>query len=307
MRIVFSLIFWFAIQITNAQNQNYWSISIPNEYHGKVATVLAKESDIYFFEGLVLKNKIKKGKSLKILISGENPKFYSQKNFQLSNTVFLDNENIASIFEPRNVPIPKLNSYTLYVSIWILLVFLFVVFLKIVNVDVFYGFLMPWMAYSNTEELISKMNNRKIILPMLLFIVTVFGNIWLFFINHLSANVYYDAFLILCLLIFKILILNILEFLLETRGFARAYLIEFLKLAILFSLILFFARLLDLLNPFDFQFVYRILLLLYFITWFIRVLFIFYKERQQKFMHFFSYLCVSEAIPLLILFAFWKS
>jgi hypothetical protein len=104
-----------------------------------------------------------------------------------------------------------------------------------------------------------------------------------------------------------VLILNVLEYLFDSRGFAKKYFLLFLKLGVFFSLLMFVLRFLEILNVWDFSIVYKYLLFLYIIVWFVSILVNYYRESRRNIMYFFSYICISEALPIVILIAFWKN
>ena len=293
--------------VSISQNQTFWSITIPVEYKNKQVNINAIQKDIYFFEGKVLVKKIEAGHSERVLIKGEDSKLFSQKSFKLSDVLILKESNFSNNFISRNTPLLKEIQNKKIIAWSILSILALIVFVRVSNNDVFFGFLMPWIAYSNTQELVAKMNTRKILLPILIFCVVMIGVVWIFYGYNSEIQMVRSIFIALLIFLIKIILLVVLEFLFAIRGFSKMFLIEFLKLSILFFLLLFAVRLIDILNPFNLHFVYKILLLLYFIIWLSRIVLIFYRAREQKIIHFFSYLCVSEAIPIILLFAFWDS
>lgn len=307
MRLFLCCCFLFLFASSYGQNQTFWSVVIPVEYAQKQVNIKALDKDIYFFQGQVLIKKIEPFTSSRILVPSRNSTLYSEKSFVLTDVLSLNEKSSEIQFQSRNNLVEKEEGWAQYISWCILAIFALIVFVKLGNADVFYGFLMPWIAYSNTQELVAKMNTRKILMPIFVLWIVLIGNVWVFYGYAPSFSMQRAVILVFLVFMLKIILLIVLEFLFAIRGFSKTYLIEFLKLSIIFSLVFFAVKLLDILNPVNFEFIYKYLLLFYVVIWFSRIVIIFYRGREQKIMYFFSYLCVSEAVPLLLLFAFWNS
>ncbi len=304
-RAILFLIFVFEFGFS--QNQKFVSLKLDKEYQNKQITINAKNGDVFYFQSNVLIKKIQKGTTDKILVNKPNSFLYSSHTLSKNDLFYQGKEVYNSFLESRNTPLYKTPRIDTILSIWLLLVLILLSFIRTKSIDVFFGFVVPWIAYSNTEEIVEKMNINKMLLPISLLLLNSFALVWMFNPTYDWWKLSFCFLLLTGVLIFKILILNVLEYLFDVNGFARKHLLEFLKFSIVLSLLLFSFRFLEILNHWEFVMVYRIGVLLYILLWFVSITFSFYKDSGQKIIHFFSYLCISEAIPVLIAIALWKN
>jgi hypothetical protein len=305
-KFYFIALLLFSVNL-KAQNQTFVKYQIPKELAGRQVQIKAGKQAIFFFKNDELKQKIYAGQKSRILVSGDDNFLYSKGKIGLENVVLENQESEVSGLLYRNTPTPKPVNLTVYLSFWVLIILVLVTFIKIGSIDMYYGLILPWVAYSNTQELVSKVSPYRLILPSLLFAISLIAAIWVFNPEYSWFDLLFAIGLIMAVFVFKVILLYMLEFLFESRGLARKHVLEYLKMGIFFFITLFILRTLEILNYWDFSKVYKIIMSVYIFVWFVRLLFLIYKEGQQKLIYFFSYLCVSEAVPILLITAFWKS
>lgn len=307
MKKIALLFLLFPIFVIKAQNQNYFRLELTKEYRNKQVNVNAVNSDIYVLESGVLIKKIPKGEHSRILVKGDKGILYSTQIINDEDLSFQGKEMKKTFLDTRNTPIFKLPRIEHLLSIWLLLLIVLLSIIRVRNYEVFYGFLIPWVAYSNTQEVIGKMNARNMLLPISLLGLSSIACVWIFNPYFTGGKLIYISIIVVLIFVVKLLIMRLMEFLFGLRGFAKTHLLEFLKMSIIFSLGIFSVRFLEILNRWDFSMVYRTIFFLYILVWLVRITFVIYKERQQKIIQFFSYICATEAIPAIMLVALWKS
>jgi hypothetical protein len=293
--------------IVFSQNQTYFKFHLGKEYNGKQIQIRAIEKDIYFFKNNNFVSKTPIGQKSRVVVLGSENYLYSESYLGVENIVFENQTDISSSLLHRNTLIAKKASVLSYLSIWILAIIVLIVGIKVSNIDIFYGLLLPWVAYSNTEELMSKINFNRLILPVFLFVFSLIASIWVFNPAFGWLDLFFSIALVLFIFVIKIILLYVLEFLLEIRNVARKHIIEYLKMGIFLFLLLFSLKTIEILNNWNFSIVYKYLVFFYLLIWLVRLLLILYKESQKKIIYFFSYLCVSEVLPIMLVAAFWKS
>jgi hypothetical protein len=298
------ILFFFSLLAAKAQNQYYISYQIPEELYNKQLLINAFQRDIYVFTGDVMIQKINKGQKSRVLVHDKSTLYSTgkittqniieeNKNYQATNLVHR-NEYLTRIFSSKGV-----------LSVWVFIVFFIVVLIKTLNRELFYGLVLPWIAYSNTEELMVKLSFYRLLLPTLLFSVLLIANIWLFSPEVTAGHLTYSVLLVAGVMIFKIILLFVLEFLVEGRQLARKHILEYLKMGIFFFLSLFTLKTIEILNLWNFEIAYKFLIFTYLIVWFGRLAYLIYQEVSRNIIYFFSYICISEIVPILLIWSFW--
>lgn len=186
------------------------------------------------------------------------------------------------------------------------MVILCLAWLRYLNPSLFFSFIVPFRAYTNSLEKASYVSVLSVLLPLIIFAILAVSILSLYAGDVSVSEVFLKAMMLFGLLCAKWLLARLVNAVFGDRKFSRIYIIEFLKYGIFSGLIIFFVGLMGFLNGFFLDEVYEILLLLYLLVWFVRLLIVFYRRYKHNILYFFSYLCATEIIPILFLVYCWS-
>lgn len=197
------------------------------------------------------------------------------------------------------------RSKHLYALLAVLVIW-FMAWLRYLNPSMFFSFILPFKAYTNSLEKTSYISVLSVLLPLIIFVILAVSILSLYAGQVTYSEVLLNGVILLGVLSTKWLLARLINSIFGDQKFSRIYIVEFLKYGIFLGLIVFFIGLIGFLNGLYLNGMYQILLLLYLIVWFIRLLIVFYRRYKHNILYFFSYLCATEIIPILFLVYCWS-
>lgn len=271
--------------------------------------VSAKSASIYYFIDNGLVKEIEKGESEKIYLKENNKKarlvsewpiFPSQvKKLKVAH----EQSKVGSL---RNVGVERALSMPYNLALIMIFLIVFLGLIKLFFPDIFYTYIMPVTTYSATKESMRQMNFRNVMIPGVFFVFCFSVAALMYDFPAQERNVWFNILLIIALMLLKIVVSKVICELLDLSIFYKFHLLEFLKFGIILSIAFFLTQIIVTFNSWNYPVIYEISLLLYVLIWFIRLTVIFYREGKRDFIYFFSYICGTEGLPILILLIFWR-
>lgn len=300
------IVFFMFLCVSSFGRTKHFQYPLGDSYGYQIET---GDEAVYFFSEQELIQKIEPGQLVKIHIkkSYKEPHLLSEGSFKdVLITDLFNVNNSEALQDFRNVNLARNidQKYLLGLVLAVLIVALGMI--KLFAPDTFYTYIMPFSTYSTTAESMGQLNLRNIILPVLFFLFCFSASGLWYSPPENARMVFFNIGLIAVVLLLKWLISRIISGLYDLGLFFKLHYLEFLKYGIILSILFFLTQNIMKFGNFNFVIIYNFSLFLYVLIWLVRLIIVFYRETNRNFIYFFSYLCATEGVPILILLVFWK-
>lgn len=286
------------------------SVAVEAPSHFRTYKFEPQQENIFFFnnENEVLEFVTSPETETVVRLKGKNAGTWLSKNADLGTIIkaslIKENKNKRVYLNQSILKPARLSSVNVLFGVGALLL---IALARVFFQDAFYAFLVPFKAYSNTVEKMAQTNRLSIFVSVLFFIYVLVALTFLLFPEIPFMAFSWNFGLLLTYFIIKWLALNRSNAIFGDAGFSRLHLLEFLRYGIFLFVIIYAVVLVIFLNDVGVNFVYEIILFPYLLVWFARLWIIYYKRYNHNLLYFFSYLCATEVIPLLVVVFFWRS